>query len=625
MATASPSVHTPSREELEQAVIRFAGDSGDGMQVTGSQFTLETALAGNDLATFPDYPAEIRAPAGTTFGVSAFQIHFGATDVLTEGDELDALVAMNPAALRVNLADLKSGGTLVVDGAAFTERNLTKAGYGANPLEDGSLSNYRLLALDITRLTTEAVKQFGVSSRDAHRCRNMWALGLMLWMFGRERQATIDWLNRKFAAKPDIARANVAALNAGHAFGETAELPSQIAAYHIPPAPVLPGVYRAISGTDALALGLVAGLRAAGLERLVFASYPITPASPVLHALAPLNAYGVITFQAEDEIAAVCAAIGASYAGSLGVTSSSGPGIALKTEGLGLALATELPLVVIDSQRAGPSTGMPTKTEQSDLFQAVLGRNADAPIPVLAAASPGDCFDVAIEAVRLATKYMTPVMVLSDESLANASEPWRIPQAADLPRFPVHFRTDPAGFHPFVRDPATLARAWARPGTPGLEHRIGGLERSEHTGHISYDPENHQRMTEIRAAKVAGIAADIPLQTVAAGEEQGRLAVVGWGSTFGALHQAVKQLRAEGHAVSHIHVRHLAPFPRNLRHLLSRFDQVLVPELNNGQLVQLLRAAYLVPAQGLNQITGKPFKVSTIVAAARERLGEAVS
>jgi 2-oxoglutarate ferredoxin oxidoreductase subunit alpha len=621
MANASPSVSTPPREELEQAVIRFAGDSGDGMQVTGSQFTLETALAGNDLATFPDYPAEIRAPAGTTFGVSAFQIHFGATDVLTEGDELDALVAMNPAALHVNLADLKSGGTLVVDTAAFTERNLTKAGYAANPLADGSLTHFRLLALDITRLTTEAVKDFGISSRDAHRCRNMWALGLMLWMYGRERQATIDWLSRKFAAKPDIAGANIAALNAGHAFGETAELPSHIGAYHIPPAPVLPGLYRAVSGTDALALGLVAGLQATGIERLVFASYPITPASPVLHVLATLKAYGVTTFQAEDEIAAVCAAIGASYAGALGVTSSSGPGIALKTEGLGLALATELPLVVIDSQRAGPSTGMPTKTEQSDLFQAVLGRNADAPLPVLAAASPGDCFDVAIEAVRLATKYMTPVVLLSDESLANASEPWRVPDAAELPRFPVRFRTDPTGFHPFVRNPTTLARAWARPGTPGLEHRIGGLERSEHSGHISYDPENHQRMTEIRAAKVAGIADDIPLQSVALGDEQGAVAVVGWGSTYGALHQAVKQLRGEGHAVSHIHLRYLAPFPRNLRHLLGRFDHVLVPELNNGQLVQLLRAAYLVPAQGLNQVTGKPFKVSTIVAGVRERLG----
>jgi 2-oxoglutarate ferredoxin oxidoreductase subunit alpha len=619
MATAAPPTKPVPREDREFAVIRFAGDSGDGMQVTGSQFTIETALAGNDLATFPDYPAEIRAPAGTTFGVSAFQIHFGAHDVLTAGDELDALVAMNPAALTVNIEDLRRGGTLVVDSAAFTERNLAKAGYTTNPLSDGSLADFRLLNLDITRLTEEAVKAFDISSRDAHRCRNMWALGLMLWMYGRERQATVDWLTRKFSGKPEIAGANVAALHAGHAFGETAELPSNVGAYTIPPAPVQPGRYRAVNGTEAIAWGLVAGLRAAELERMVFASYPITPASPVLHTLAGLKSYGVITFQAEDEIAAVCAAIGASYAGALGVTSSSGPGIALKTEGIGLAIATELPIVVIDSQRAGPSTGMPTKTEQSDLFQAVLGRNADAPLPVLAAATPADCFETAMEAVRLATTYMTPVMLLSDESLANASAPWRIPDVASLPRFPVRFRTDPAGFHPFVRDPETLARVWARPGTAGLEHRLGGLERSYETGHISYDPENHERMTKVRAAKVAGIADDIPLQPVALGEDRGALAVVAWGSTYGAVHQAVKQMRAEGRSVSHIHVRHLAPFPRNLGQLLRRFGRVLVPELNNGQLVQLLRAAFLIPAEGLNQITGKPFKISTVAAAIRAR------
>ena len=620
MATASPPLTAAAREERERAVIRFAGDSGDGMQVTGSQFTLETALAGNDLATFPDFPAEIRAPAGTTFGVSAFQIHFGASDVLTAGDDLDALVAMNPAALTMNLGDLRRGGTLIVDAAAFTERNLTKAGYAANPLEDGSLGEYRVLKVDITRLTEEAVKPFAITSRDAHRCRNMWALGLMLWMYGRERQATVEWLTKKFAAKPDIASANVAALHAGHAFGETAELPSQIGAYTVPPAPVVPGRYRAVSGTEALAWGLVAGLRAAELDRMVFASYPITPASPILHTLAGLKSYGVITFQAEDEIAAICAAIGASWAGALAVTSSSGPGIALKTEGLGLAIATELPLIVIDSQRAGPSTGMPTKTEQSDLFQAVLGRNADAPLPVLAPATPADCFAVAMEAVRLATRYMTPVMVLSDESLANASEPWRLPDVTKLPRFPVRFQTDPQGFHPFLRSPETLARVWARPGTPSLEHRIGGLERSYDTGHISYDPENHERMTKVRAAKVAGIAQDIPLQTVALGEDRGALAVVGWGSTFGAVHQAVREVRAEGRAVSHIHLRYLAPFPRNLGELLQGFKRVLVPELNNGQLVHLLRAAYLVPAEGLSQITGKPFKVSTVAAAIRERV-----
>ncbi|HEY7685506.1 MAG TPA: 2-oxoacid:acceptor oxidoreductase subunit alpha [Gemmatimonadales bacterium] len=623
MAIASPPVRAVPREEREQAVIRFAGDSGDGMQVTGSQFTLETALAGNDLATFPDYPAEIRAPTGTTYGVSAFQIHFGATDVLTAGDEVDVLVAMNPAALTMNLEDLRPGGTLVVDTAAFTERNLTKAGYAANPLEDDSLAAYRVLRVDVTRLTEEAVKPFPITSRDAHRCRNMWALGLMLWMYERDRQATVDWLTRKFAAQPDIARANVAALNAGHAFGETAELPSHIAAYTVAPHPSTPGVYRTISGTEGIAWGLLAGLQAAGLERMMFASYPITPASSVLHALAGLKAYGVVTFQAEDEIAAICSAIGAAYAGALGVTSSSGPGIALKTEGLGLAIATELPLIVIDSQRAGPSTGMPTKTEQSDLFQAVLGRNADAPLPVIAAATPGDCFEVAMEAVRLATRYMTPVILLSDGYLANAAEPWRIPDVAALPRFPVRFRTDPKEFHPFVRDPVTLARAWARPGTPGLEHRIGGLERSYDSGHISYDPDNHERMTKTRAAKIAGIARDIPAQTVALGEDRGSLAVVGWGSTYGAIHQAVKQVRAEGLSVSHIHVRHLAPFPPNLGELLGRFEHVLVPELNAGQLVQLLRAAYLVPAEGLNQITGKPFKVSTVASAIQERLGRA--
>jgi 2-oxoglutarate ferredoxin oxidoreductase subunit alpha len=606
-----------ARELRESAVIRFAGDSGDGMQITGSQFTLETALAGNDLATFPDYPAEIRAPAGTTFGVSAFQIHFGAVDIQTAGDDLDVLVAMNPAALRVNLKDLRRGGTLIVDAGAFTERNLIKAGYTANPIGDGSLSDYQLLALDIDRLTEEAVKDFKITSKEAFRSRNMWALGLVLWMYGRERQATIDWITKKFADEPEIAKANVAVLNAGHAFGETAELPSDLHAYRVERAPAEPGVYRTVSGAEAVAWGLVGGLKAAGLERMVFASYPITPASPVLHLLAGLRAHGVVTFQAEDEIAAICAAIGASYAGALGVTSSSGPGIALKTEALGLAIATELPLVVIDSQRAGPSTGLPTKTEQSDLFQAVLGRNADAPMPVIAAATPSDCFEVAMEAVRLATRYMTPVFLMTDGYLANAAEPWHLPDLTALPRFPVHFRTDPDGFHPFVRDPATLARAWAIPGTPGLEHRIGGIERSYESGHISYDPDNHEKMTKVRAAKVAGIAQDIPEQQVALGEAGGPLAVVGWGSTYGPIHQAVRQARADGVDVSHIHIRYLAPFPRNLGDLLRRFDRILVPEMNNGQLVTLLRAAYLLPAEGLNQISGKPFKVSTIEAAIR--------
>jgi 2-oxoglutarate/2-oxoacid ferredoxin oxidoreductase subunit alpha len=608
----------PQRESRDAVVIRFAGDSGDGMQVTGSQFTLETALAGSDFSTFPDFPAEIRAPTGTTFGVSAFQIHFGGGDVMTPGDAVDVLVAMNPAALTVELEDLKVGGTIIVDTAAFTERNLSKAGYSKSPLEDDSLARYQVLKFDITKLTADAVKPHGLSSREAHLCRNMWALGLLLWMYGYERAASIDWLKKKYAKKPLIAAANVAALNAGHAFGETAEMTEHLVGYTVPKAAVRPGRYRTISGTEGLAWGLVAGLRASGIAKLVFAGYPITPASALLHILANLRAYGVVTFQAEDEIAAAGAALGAAYAGALGVTSSSGPGIALKTEMLGLAIATELPLVVIDSQRAGPSTGMPTKAEQSDLFQAVLGRNADAPLAVLAPQSTADCFDIAIEAVRIATKYMTPVMVLSDGYLAHAAEPWRIPNEADLPRFPVTYRTDPAGFHPFLRDPKTLARPWVKPGTPNMEHRIGGLERDFDSGHISYDPENHARMTKARADKIAGIAADIPQQTVALGNERGKLAVVGWGSTFGGIHRAVQIARDEGRDVSHIHIRYLSPFPRNLGELLKRFDRVLVPEMNNGQLVRLLRAEYLLAAESLPKVTGKPFRVTEIAQAIRK-------
>src|SRR6266853_315667 len=502
----------PRREAREHAVIRFAGDSGDGMQVTGSQFTVETALAGNDLSTFPDFPAEIRAPAGTTFGVSAFQIHFGSTDVLTPGDELDVLVAMNPAALTTNLKDLHEGGLVVVDRGAFTERNLAKAGYAANPLEGDALARYQVLKLDITKQTLEAVKPFGLGQKDGLRCRNMWALGLMLWMYGRERQATIEGIAKKFAKRKEIADANIACVNAGHAFGETAELSREVHSFTVPRAVAPPGLYRTINGTDAIAFGLIAGVQAAGIEQLFFSGYPITPASALLHQLAGLKQYGVVTFQAEDEIAAICAAIGASWTGSLGVTSSSGPGVALKTEALGLAIATELPLVLVNSQRAGPSTGMPTKTEQSDLYQAVYGRNADAPLPVIASATPADCFDVAIEAVRLAVTYMTPVILLTDGFLANAAEPWLLPDAATLPKFPITYRTDPEGFHPFLRDPKTLARVWARPGTPGLEHRVGGIERSFESAHISYDPDNHEKMTKIRAAKVAGIANDVPLQ-----------------------------------------------------------------------------------------------------------------
>lgn len=609
-----------AREPRETAVIRFAGDSGDGMQLTGTQFTVESALAGADLATFPDFPAEIRAPTGTTFGVSAFQIHFGSVDVMTAGDELDVLVAMNPAALITNLRDLRAGGLVVVDSAAFTARNLEKAGYTANPLEDGSLAPYQVLSLDITRLTQLAVADAGISSKESLRCRNMWALGLMLWMYGRERDATRGWLQRKFARLPAIAQANVAALDAGHAYGETTELGHGLHGFTVSRADLPPGLYRTVTGTEALAWGLVAGLRASAISRMVFGSYPITPASPLLHTLAKLRAHDVVTFQAEDEIAAVCSAIGASYAGALGVTSSSGPGIALKTEAIGLAISAELPLVVVNSQRGGPSTGLPTKTEQSDLYQAVYGRNADAPLPVIASATPADCFEVGMESVRLATKYMTPVMLLTDGYLANAAEPWRLPDVARLPTFPVEYRTDPAGFHPFVRDPATLARAWAVPGTPGLEHRVGGLEKSAETGHISYDAANHQKMTDLRAAKINGIARDIPPQAVALGDATGELAVVGWGSTWGPIHRAVAEARERGLAVSHIHIRYLHPFPANLGDLLRGFRRILVPEMNTGQLVTMLRATFLVPAEGLNKVSGKPFKIGEITAAIRARL-----
>ncbi len=615
--SASP---TPSREARESVVIRFAGDSGDGMQVTGSQFTVETALAGNDLSTFPDFPAEIRAPAGTTFGVSAFQIHFGKTEILTPGDEVDVLVAMNPAALKVSVRDLRPGGLVIVDTGAFETRNLEKAGYTRNPLEDDSLARYQTLKLDITKLTLDAVAPFNLGKKDALRCRNMWTLGLLLWMYGRDKQATVDGLREKFARKPEIAEANVAAVNAGHAYGETAEIGASFPAYVVPRAELPAGTYRTVSGTEAIALGLIAGMHCAGLRKLLYVGYPITPASTLLHVLAGMTRYGVVTFQVEDEIAAMCGAIGASFAGALGVTGTSGPGVSLKLEAMGLAVAAEIPVVIVNAQRGGPSTGLPTKTEQSDLYQAMYGRHGDAPLPIVAAATPGESFEVAIEAVRLATTYMTPVMLLTDGFLVNAAEPWRVPDASKLPRFPVTFRTEPEGYHPFARDPGTLARAWALPGTPGLEHRIGGLERSAETGHISYDPDNHQRMTELRAEKIARIADDIPLQTVALGPERGRLAVVGWGSTFGSIDGGVRRARAAGCDVSHIHIRHLNPFPRNLGALLKGFDRILVPEMNNGQLVTMLRSAFLVDAEGMHKVTGKPFKSTEIADAIAARL-----
>jgi 2-oxoglutarate/2-oxoacid ferredoxin oxidoreductase subunit alpha len=612
---------TDGREVIESVVIRFAGDSGDGMQLAGMQFTQTTAVAGNDLATFPDFPAEIRAPAGTTFGVSGFQIHFASHDVLTPGDAPDVLVAMNPAALKVNLSDVPVGGLIVINTGAFTKLNLKKAGYEKNPLEDGSLEAYRTLEIDISRHTQAAVEHVGLGAKEALRTKNLWTLGLLYWMFGRDRGPTLQWLERKFAKKPDVAKANIAALNAGHAYGETAELPSNIRAYVVPQARLEKGEYRNVTGNDALAWGLAAAGRLADLP-VMFGSYPITPASSVLHALAPLKHFGVITFQAEDEIAAVCSAIGASYAGAIGATATSGPGMALKGEGIGLAIMTELPLVIFDVQRAGPSTGMPTKTEQADLLQSVWGRNSDAPLCVLAPASPGECFDLAIEAVRLALKFMTPVIVLSDGYIANGAEPWKIPSFADLPKIEVSFRTDPEGFHPYVRDPETLARVWAKPGTPGLVHRIGGLEKDFETGHISYDPDNHHKMTKVRAEKIQRIARDVPEQHVELGEPGGKLAVVGWGSTYGAVNQAVRKCRNDGLDVSHIHIRHMWPLPRNLADLLRGYERIIVPELNNGQLVRILRAEYLVPAQPLDKIAGRPFRVAEVESAIRENLAE---
>ena len=603
------------REPLDSVVIRFAGDSGDGMQLTGSQFTHSTALMGNDLATFPDFPAEIRAPAGTTYGVSGFQIHFASHDILTPGDAPDVLVAMNPAALKTNLEDLKRGGLLIVNSGAYTKGNLKKAGYEENPLENDSLSAYRLINLDIQAMTIAAVEPFGLGTKHALRSKNMWTLGLVLWLFGRDYQPTVKYLEEKFAKKPDIANANIAALKAGNAYGETAELPSGIGPYEVPKAKLEPGLYRNITGNDALAWGLTAASQLSGLK-LVLGSYPITPASSVLHALAKLKSFGVTTFQAEDEIAAVCAAVGASWGGALGVTTTSGPGIALKGEGIGLAIMLELPLIVIDVQRGGPSTGMPTKTEQSDLLQAVYGRNGDSPLCVLSASTPGDCFYMGIEAARIATKFMTPVMLLTDGYLANGAEPWKIPSMADLPQFSVEFQTErPEGFHPYLRDPETLARPWAIPGTPGLEHRIGGLEKDYDSGNISYDPDNHHKMTKTRAAKIAGIANDLPEQEINTGDASGDLLVVGWGSTYGAITQAVRRAREGGKAVSHVHLRHLCPFPRKLDEHLRNFKRVIVPEMNNGMLSKMLRSEFLVDAEGVNKISGQPFKVSEIEAA----------
>ncbi|MBB4641996.1 2-oxoacid:acceptor oxidoreductase subunit alpha [Rhizorhapis suberifaciens] len=623
MATAAQNITTEDVSAApapEAVVVRFAGDSGDGMQLTGGQFTLSTALAGNDLATFPDFPAEIRAPQGTLFGVSAFQINFGSTEINTAGDEPDVLIAMNPAALKTNVTALKPGGLIIADEGEFNDRNLAKAKYDHNPLTDGSLAKWQLLAFNISQHTLDSVKEFGLGNKEALRCKNMWTLGLALWMFDRDRQPIIDWLKSKFAKNPVLADANIAALNAGHAYGETAEIGGPMKQYHVAAAQQEEGLYRTVTGAESISLGLVAGAQLAGLP-MFFGGYPITPASAILHHLSRLKEFGVTTFQAEDEIAAIASAIGASYAGQLGITSSSGPGIALKGEAIGLAIMTELPLVIVNSQRGGPSTGLPTKTEQSDLYQAVYGRNGDAPMPVIAASSPADAFDCAIEACRIATQYMTPVMLLTDGYIANAAEPWKVPDMSTYEPFPVRFLEEPqeGGLKPYGRD-QKLARPWIKPGTPGLLHRIGGIEKQIGTGHIDYSPANHQAMTEIRRDKVLGIANDIPDQDVCLGEPGGKLAIVGWGSTFGPVHQAVRRARAKGQNVSHIHIRHIWPLPKNLGALLGGYDRILVPEMNTGQLKTVLRDQYLVDAKPLNKTSGQPFRIAEIEAAIDEEL-----
>jgi 2-oxoglutarate ferredoxin oxidoreductase subunit alpha len=595
-------------EQLESVVIRFAGDSGDGMQLTGGRFTSETALVGNDLATYPDFPAEIRAPAGSLPGVSGFQLHFADHDILTPGDRPDVLVVMNPAALKTNLGDLPKGGTLIVDTDAFTERNLKKAGYDASPLEDGSLEGYQVHAVPLTGLTVGALKEIeGVTAREAERAKNMFALGLMSWLYGRPVESTIEFLEKKFAKRPEIAAANVKAFNTGYAFGETSE--SFAVQYEVKAARLQPGLYRQITGNTAISWGLLAASKLSKLP-LFLGAYPITPASSILEELAKHKAFGVRTFQAEDEIAAAGAALGASFGGSLGVTTSAGPGVVLKSETVGLAVALELPLLIIDVQRAGPSTGMPTKPEQGDLLMVLFGRNSESPVPVIAASSPGDCFYAAIEAVRVALTYRTPVYLLSDAYLANGAEPWLVPDIASLEPIAVDF-AQPNGdaFQPYARDPETLARPWAIPGTPGLEHRVGGLEKANITGSISYDPENHDLMTQLRAQKVAGVKVpDLEVDH----QEGADVLVLSWGGTFGPVHAGVRQVRASGGKAAHAHLRWLNPFPANVGDVLRSYERVLIPEMNLGQLLQLVRARYLVDAVGYNRVTGKPFKAGEI-------------
>ena len=603
---------TKQVEQLDRVIIRFAGDSGDGMQLTGDRFTQETASFGNDLSTLPNFPAEIRAPAGTLPGVSSFQLHFADHDILTPGDAPNVLVAMNPAALKANLSDLPHGAQIIINTDEFTKRNLGKVGYAESPVDDGSLSEWRTHAVPLTSLTVKALEGYDISKKDAERAKNMFALGLLSWMYGRPTEGTLKFLEGKFAKKPEIMKANVAAFNAGWNYGETAE--AFAVRYEVKPAPLAGGTYRNITGNLALSYGLIAASRLSGLP-LFLGSYPITPASDILHELSRHKNFGVRTFQAEDEIAGVGAALGAAFGGALGVTTTSGPGMALKAETIGLGVSIELPLIVIDVQRAGPSTGMPTKTEQADLLQVMFGRNGESPVPVVAASSPSDCFDAAIEAARIATRYRTPVILLSDGHLANGSEPWRIPDVAELPDLGVEFATAPNDddtFQPFLRDPETLARPWALPGTPGLEHRIGGIEKADVTGNISYDPANHDAMVRLRQAKVDAVAATIPELTADDPTGDADVLVLGWGSTYGSIAAGVRRVRAAGHKVAQAHLRHLNPMPANTGDLLRRYDKVIVPEINLGQLGLLLRGRYLVDVIGYNKVRGLPFKAEEL-------------
>jgi 2-oxoglutarate ferredoxin oxidoreductase subunit alpha len=607
----------PDLQELDRVTIRFAGDSGDGMQLTGTQFTRTAAVYGNDISTLPDFPAEIRAPAGSLPGVSGFQISFSSSDIHTPGDQPDVLVAMNPAALKTNVGDLPAGGALIVNSDAFTNQNLTKAGYAANPLTDGSLKQYALFEIPISTLNERSLDGLDMTSKQKDLTKNFFALGIMFWLYGRDFDGTIRWINDKFGKRPVVAEANSRALKAGYAFGETTEIFHTH--YRVAPAHLPPGTYRNITGNEATALGMLAASKLAD-RPLFYGSYPITPASDILHQLSGYKNFGVKTFQAEDEIAAIGAAIGAAYGGAMGLTASSGPGIALKSEALGLAVMVELPLVVIDVQRAGPSTGMPTKTEQADLLQVLFGRNSDSPLPVVAPATPGECFDMAIEAWRIALKYVTPVVYLSDAFLATGAEPWKIPSVEDLPDISVSNWTDKETFRPYERDPKTLARKWAVPGTPGLEHRIGGLEKADITGNVSYDPENHHRMQLLRQAKVARMADDIaPLEVY--GPDRGDLLILGWGSTYGAIRSAVERLNAQGRSVAHAHLRHLNPFPANTEKVLRSNRRVLIPEMNLGQLLMLNRAQFLIDAEGYDRVRGKPFRIAEIVEQAERILG----